>query len=232
MTGPGAPQLSAPIVAASGTPCAIPPMKNALPFASFQTRRVCLPINSWYEGLHPRGQEDVGSHTVCAVMTSAFLDFSKSSGNDLSTPQPDVGFPGLKPGESVVLVRAALAGSIRGWPRTTGRSTRHPRGCSSLLRSCRSQAIRDGLGVTVVRWVSDFCSVAPSKQAASGLAARIVFLRFYPQAMGNSFFDCLGSIACYSVPRSLMDSSAGREDHREQIGLVVEAATGDTSRPI
>ena len=45
------------------------------------------------------GQEDVGSHTVCAVMTSAFLDFSKSCGNDLSTPQPELGFPGLKPGD-------------------------------------------------------------------------------------------------------------------------------------
>jgi uncharacterized protein (DUF2237 family) len=45
------------------------------------------------------GKEDVGNHTVCAVMTSAFLDFSRSCGNDLSTPQPDLGFPGLKPGD-------------------------------------------------------------------------------------------------------------------------------------
>jgi hypothetical protein len=43
--------------------------------------------------------EDVGSHTVCAVMTAAFLEFSKSRGNDLSTPIPQLGFPGLKPGE-------------------------------------------------------------------------------------------------------------------------------------
>jgi uncharacterized protein (DUF2237 family) len=43
--------------------------------------------------------EDVGSHTVCAVMTAAFLEFSKSRGNDLSTPIPQFGFPGLKPGE-------------------------------------------------------------------------------------------------------------------------------------
>ena len=41
------------------------------------------------------GQEDSGSHTVCAVMTAEFLAFSKSRGNDLSTPAPDVGFPGL-----------------------------------------------------------------------------------------------------------------------------------------
>ena len=43
--------------------------------------------------------EDVGSHTVCAVMTSEFLAFSKARGNDLSTPMPEFGFAGLKPGD-------------------------------------------------------------------------------------------------------------------------------------
>ena len=43
--------------------------------------------------------EDFGSHTVCAVMTAEFLEFSKSRGNDLSTPMPDYGFAGLKPGD-------------------------------------------------------------------------------------------------------------------------------------
>ena len=42
---------------------------------------------------------DVGSHTVCVVATSEFLAFSKSSGNDLSTPMPEYGFAGLKPGD-------------------------------------------------------------------------------------------------------------------------------------
>ena len=45
------------------------------------------------------GPEDVGSHTVCAVMTAEFLEFSRSHGNDLSTPVPAFGFPGLKPGD-------------------------------------------------------------------------------------------------------------------------------------
>ena len=44
-------------------------------------------------------REDVGGHTVCAVMTAEFLTFSKSRGNDLSTPVPEFGFPGLKPGD-------------------------------------------------------------------------------------------------------------------------------------
>ena len=43
--------------------------------------------------------EDVGSHTVCVIMTEAFLEFSKKSGNDLSTPVPAFGFDGLKPGD-------------------------------------------------------------------------------------------------------------------------------------
>jgi uncharacterized protein (DUF2237 family) len=45
------------------------------------------------------GRDDVGSHTVCVVTTAAFLDFSKSRGNDLSTPHPEFGFAGLKPGD-------------------------------------------------------------------------------------------------------------------------------------
>ncbi|MEZ5889014.1 MAG: DUF2237 domain-containing protein [Xanthobacteraceae bacterium] len=43
--------------------------------------------------------EDIGSHTVCVVMTAEFLAFSQSRGNDLSTPIPEFGFPGLKPGD-------------------------------------------------------------------------------------------------------------------------------------
>ena len=45
------------------------------------------------------GPEDRGSHTVCALLTEAFLTFSKAKGNDLSTPMPQYGFPGLKPGD-------------------------------------------------------------------------------------------------------------------------------------
>ena len=45
------------------------------------------------------GPEDIGSHTVCAVMTAEFLEFSRARGNDLSTPVPEFGFPGLKPGD-------------------------------------------------------------------------------------------------------------------------------------
>lgn len=43
--------------------------------------------------------KDIGSHTVCVVMTAAFLEFSKSRGNDLSTPHPEFGFSGLMAGD-------------------------------------------------------------------------------------------------------------------------------------
>lgn len=45
------------------------------------------------------GPQDLGTHTVCAVVTSEFLEFSKSRGNDLITPRPEYDFPGLKPGD-------------------------------------------------------------------------------------------------------------------------------------
>ena len=43
--------------------------------------------------------EDLGVHTVCAVMTAEFLEYSKAQGNDLTTPYPQAGFPGLQPGD-------------------------------------------------------------------------------------------------------------------------------------
>lgn len=46
------------------------------------------------------GPEDHGSHTVCAEVTAEFLRFSRDRGNDLSTPRPEYGFPGLKPGDT------------------------------------------------------------------------------------------------------------------------------------
>ena len=58
------------------------------------------PMTGFYrDGCCNTGREDIGSHTVCVVMTAAFLDFSKSRGNDLSTPMRELGFPGLKPGD-------------------------------------------------------------------------------------------------------------------------------------
>ena len=58
------------------------------------------PVTGFFRnGCCETGPHDVGMHTVCAVMTAEFLAYSKSVGNDLSTPMPEYGFPGLKPGD-------------------------------------------------------------------------------------------------------------------------------------
>ena len=51
------------------------------------------------DGCCATGPEDVGSHTVCAIVTEGFLSSSRRVGNDHSTPQPQLGFPGLRPGD-------------------------------------------------------------------------------------------------------------------------------------
>jgi uncharacterized protein (DUF2237 family) len=58
------------------------------------------PLTGFFrDGCCGTGPEDVGSHTVCAVMTADFLEFSRLAGNDLSTPRPEWGFDGLQPGD-------------------------------------------------------------------------------------------------------------------------------------
>ncbi|MCC5630494.1 DUF2237 domain-containing protein [Nostoc sphaeroides CHAB 2801] len=58
------------------------------------------PMTGFYrDGFCRTGGQDFGSHVVCAEVTSEFLEFTKSHGNDLSTPVPDFNFPGLKPGD-------------------------------------------------------------------------------------------------------------------------------------
>ncbi|MEB3294044.1 MAG: DUF2237 domain-containing protein [Synechococcales bacterium] len=51
------------------------------------------------DGFCQTGPQDYGSHTICAQVTQAFLEFSRSRGNDLMTPMPLYDFPGLKPGD-------------------------------------------------------------------------------------------------------------------------------------
>lgn len=58
------------------------------------------PVTGFFRnGCCETGPHDLGLHTVCAVMTAEFLAYSKSVGNDLSTPVPDYAFPGLRPGD-------------------------------------------------------------------------------------------------------------------------------------
>lgn len=69
--------------------------------------KVCCmkPLTGFYrDGYCKTGADDRGSHTICVRVTSAFLAFSKSRGNDLSTPRPEFNFPGLADGDKWCLV--------------------------------------------------------------------------------------------------------------------------------
>ncbi len=58
------------------------------------------PLTGFFrDGCCSTGPQDVGSHTICAVVTGDFLEHQRSIGNDLSTPRPEYGFPGLVPGD-------------------------------------------------------------------------------------------------------------------------------------
>lgn len=58
------------------------------------------PLTGFYrDGCCNSGPDDIGSHTVCAVMSAEFLEHQQQIGNDLSTPRPEFRFPGLRPGD-------------------------------------------------------------------------------------------------------------------------------------
>jgi uncharacterized protein (DUF2237 family) len=58
------------------------------------------PMTGFYrDGCCTTGPEDLGSHTICAVVTAEFLEHQRGIGNDLSSPMPQYGFPGLAPGD-------------------------------------------------------------------------------------------------------------------------------------
>ena len=86
------------------------------------------------DGCCRTGEDDAGSHTVCIRATAEFLEFSRSRGNDLSTPIPAFHFPGLKPGDQWCLCAARwheafLAGSA---PKVVLEATH-----ASALQYCR-----------------------------------------------------------------------------------------------
>jgi uncharacterized protein len=98
------------------------------------------------DGCCNTGLEDVGSHTVCAVMTAEFLEFSRSRGNDLSTPAPEFGFPGLRPGDRWCLCAPRWREALE-----AGRAPR------VVLRATHEDAL-------------DYCALADLKRLAVDLA--------------------------------------------------------------
>jgi uncharacterized protein (DUF2237 family) len=65
------------------------------------------PLTGFFrDGCCSTGPEDIGSHTVCAVVTEEFLRHQRNVGNDLTTPRPEYAFPGLSPGDRWCVVAA------------------------------------------------------------------------------------------------------------------------------
>jgi hypothetical protein len=65
------------------------------------------PLTGFFrDGCCRTGPDDLGSHTVCVLVTAEFLEFSREHGNDLSTPVPEFGFAGLSPGDRWCLCAA------------------------------------------------------------------------------------------------------------------------------
>lgn len=68
------------------------------------------PMTGFYrDGCCSTGADDAGVHVVCSRVTAEFLAFSKDAGNDLSTPRPEFGFAGLKPGDQWCLCASRWA---------------------------------------------------------------------------------------------------------------------------
>ena len=78
-----------------------PAMEKAKNILGTELQSCCTdPITGFFrDGYCNTNQMDKGMHVVCAIVTDAFLDFTKSRGNDLSTPRPEFQFPGLKSGD-------------------------------------------------------------------------------------------------------------------------------------
>jgi uncharacterized protein (DUF2237 family) len=72
------------------------------------------PVTGFYrDGCCTTGPEDHGNHTVCAVVTAEFLEHQRTIGNDLTTPMPQYGFPGLMPGDRWCVTAANWLSSHR-----------------------------------------------------------------------------------------------------------------------
>ena len=72
------------------------------------------PVTGWFrDGCCNTNESDVGVHTVCAKVTTQFLEWSKEAGNDLITPHPEFGFPGLKDGDCWCVCAATYSESIK-----------------------------------------------------------------------------------------------------------------------
>ena len=100
------------------------------------------PVTGFYrDGCCTSGPEDIGNHTVCAVMTEDFLRHQQQIGNDLVTPHPEWRFPGLRPGDRWCVVAARWYQSyVAGFPAPVVLASTHVRALDVVpleaLREC------------------------------------------------------------------------------------------------
>ena len=93
----------------------LPTLSGQLKVLGTALEPCCMnPVTGFYrDGSCHTGPRDHGVHTVCAVMTAEFLQYTSSCGNDLITPLPQFGFPGLKPGDKWCLCADRWKESIK-----------------------------------------------------------------------------------------------------------------------
>ena len=102
------------------------------------------PVTGFYrDGCCTSGPEDLGNHTVCAVMTAEFLAHQASIGNDLITPRPEWQFPGLNPGDRWCVVAARWLQSYHaGAPAPVVLASTHLRALDTIpLSALQAQAV-------------------------------------------------------------------------------------------
>ena len=90
------------------------------------------PITGWFrDGCCNTNEVDHGVHTVCAQVTTKFLEWAKIAGNDLITPHPEFGFPGLKDGDRWCVCASSVAGAIEAG-----------KGCSIYLKKTHENTLK------------------------------------------------------------------------------------------
>src|SRR2546423_62045 len=99
------------------------------------------PLTGFYrDGCCRTGPGDLGSHTICAVVTAEFLEYQQGIGNDLSTPVPEYEFPGLKPGDRWCVTTHAWLRACAG-----RRVVRRPRLDARARAGCRAPRAAQGV---------------------------------------------------------------------------------------
>ena len=115
------------------------------------------------DGCCNTGPEDLGSHTICAVVTTEFLEHQRSIGNDLSTPMPLYSFAGLMPGDRWCVTAVNWARAYDDGRRCAGGAGRDQRGgAEHRPAGCAAEVSRSTCLPTRARWSSEADYAEPS----------------------------------------------------------------------